>query len=331
MRLVIEGLLFVAVLIGVSVGTAFATFRAGDVLKDFLFSLDGPAIVAQQAPYAADQAFTKDDLENKYHIFLLTQSQATGRLDTKGADHDWNQAELRKLDFNLANTPAAWYGTRNHMRLSFYIGSLTGIPGDVEGGVCIQKCGAFYDGGFRDGGGLIGLNQGYYDLNGAPFDQTIIDHELTHRLHSLIADQLDPGVKTILGDADLLENPALSDPGAADGCSAKALLALRSLADVKSDDPHVNFEEGVAETSEIYLEGHRAFLESFGPIMDIWICGGGDDEVSNEDAMFYFPQAQALYELWQNQVFAGYSYDEEGALVAPVAAPSVSGLESVTP
>ena len=79
MRLVIEGLLFVAVLIGVSVGTAFATFRAGDALKDFLLSLDGPAIVAQQVPYAADQAFTKNDLEGKYHIFLLTQTQATGQ------------------------------------------------------------------------------------------------------------------------------------------------------------------------------------------------------------------------------------------------------------
>jgi hypothetical protein len=309
----------IALIAGLCVGTFFLTFSAGKVIKDFWLSLDGPTVVAQQTAYPESQFITKDDLNQKYHIYLLTQRQATGRDDAAGRDHDWTEAELHTLDLNLANTPALLYAKIGGARLSLFIGSLVGVGGDVPGGICGQECGGLYDGSFFFGGGLLGLDQRYYDLGPPAFDQTIIDHELTHRRYPLIAAGFEPALQSILGSKAYLALPEFS-AAALTVRPERAVLALASLAEVDSDDPHINFEEGIAETSEIYTQGYRTFMLAYGPELN----GQGDESyltpVSSKWLAAQFPQADALYRLWQDQIFDGYGYDQQGSLVAGTAA-----------
>jgi hypothetical protein len=305
-----------AILTGVVAGSLFVTVQAAGAARDLLLSLDGPTQVTQQSPYPSGQILAKDDLEGKYHIWLLTQREATGKVGADGLDHDWTQTELHTLDANLANTPAALYAKVDGVRLMLFIGDLTGTAGDVPGGLCRSECAGFYQSGFFMGGGLIGLNQGYYDHNTPAFDQTIVDHELTHRFHPAIAAILDPAVKTILGGKDYLALPEFTGTRVdSPMCNDKAIMALRSMSGSSLDDPHVNFEEGVAETSEIYISGYRAFMMAYGPELDGEGCGAYIGPLTDELLADTFLQADALYRLWQDQVFAGFGYDSGGLLV----------------
>ena len=313
--LLLKSLLMGAVLTGTIAGGFLFTLGAGQAAKSLVLSFDGPTQVSQQSPYSVNSVITKDDLQAKYHIWLLTQKGATGKSDAAGVDHDWTQTELHTLDANLANTPALLYAKTNGSRLSFFIGSLTGIYGDVKGGVCRQECGAFYDQSFFFDGGLIGLEQRYYDINTPAFDQTIIDHELTHRRHTIIASTLDPQIKALLAGHDYLALPEFSKAAAAAKGSRGAIIALRSFADAVSDDPHINFEEGVAETSEIYDLGYRAFMMAFGPELNGVGCEAYTTPVSADLLAAAFPAADAFYRLWQDQVLDGFGYDEQGSMV----------------
>ena len=319
-RLVWSALLGAA-LTGILIGSVLLTIGVAQAAKDLMLSLDGPIQVSQQSPYPANSVITKDDLDAKYHIWLLTQSQATGHPDAAGEDHDWTQTELHTLDANLANSPPRLYAKVNGFRLSFFIGSLTGSSGDVPGGICQQNCDGLYEQSFLFGGGLIGLDQNHYDIHTEAFDQTIIDHELTHRRHQLIAARFDAEVKTILAGSAYARPSDLIDPALPDKPGhTRAGLALTSLAGVSSEDPHVNFEEGVAETAEIYLEGYRAFMAAFGPELNGAGTKANPQSVRAELLAATFPQADALYRLWQDQVFDGFGYDQQRALVPGSAA-----------
>ena len=332
-RVALEALLLAAVAVGAAAGTLLLTVRGGDAATHFLLSLDGPAVVAQQSPYQPGQALSAEGLEQKYHIYLLAPGQVDGRPRSAGFARDWSQDELRKLDIDLSNTPAQMYGTAGGARLTLSIGSLDGIGGDIAGGVCKQDCGGFYDAPFYFGGGLVGFNQGYFDLNTAAFDQTLVDHELAHREHQIIAAGFDPAVRSVLGDIPYLSLPEFSGTDLPPGiCSAKAILALRSLSGAPSDDPHIDFEEGVAETSEMYIGGYRTFMAAYGPELNGRGCGSYALPPDAELLAAEFPQADALYRLWQDQVFWGFGYDETGMLVpGPAAIPGQLDPATWTP
>jgi len=59
---------------------------------------------------------------------------------------------------------------------------------------------------------------------------------------------------------------------------------------------------------------------AYGPELN----GQGDEgyltPVSAKWLAAQFPQADALYRLWQDQLFDGYGYDQQGSLVAGAAA-----------
>ena len=107
--------------------------------------------------------------------------------------------------------------------------------------------------------------------------------------------------------------------------------ALRSFAagTGAGSEPYVNFEEGVAETSEIYIQGYAVFMMDFGPELNGAGYAAYDFPIASEFLAATFPGADALYRLWQDQIFGGYGYGNDGALV-PGAQASPTQLDPVT-
>ena len=294
-----------------------------ETLAHNLFDYPGPdgspVVVAQQNPYREDLPLTRAMVQNKYHIHLLTQDEAGAGWAPKTPQTDWTQTELHLIDQNFSNIPAEMYEEVNGHQLSIFIGSLTGASGDIAGGVCSDQCGGIFDFDYDAYGGLIGLNRAAYNEQNVSYDQTILVHELAHRKYYEMRQAMARDIKALLAGNDYLNLPEFNGPSKVDDPTRYAILALKSLAagDDNPKDPHVILTEGVAEAAELYCAGYAAFMMEFGPalngkgyayyelpVMDIFLQGE-------------FPQADALYRLWQKAIFGGYGYQPfDGDLVS---------------
>jgi hypothetical protein len=101
--------------------------------------------------------------------------------------------------------------------------------------------------------------------------------------------------------------------------TARAIIALSSLAtpDPNPQNPHVNPVEGTAELAELYVGGYSAFMNAVGPELNSKGCRYyvGRPIV---DALLQkeFPQADALYRFYQDNIFGGYGYGSQGNMIS---------------
>jgi hypothetical protein len=318
-RAFLEGFAACAMIAIVSVASFWGTNALVRNLLDYSGPDHSPSVVAQQNPYRDDLPLTREMVQNKYQIRLLAQDEVGSGFDPPTSQAGWSQSELHLIDRNLANIPAEMYEEVNGRQLSIFIGSLAGSRGDVVGGVCGNQCGGIFDFVYNGYGGLIGLDRGSYNEKNPSYDQTILVHELTHRKYYETRAAIAKDLKSLLDGNNYLKLPEFSDQSRVNDSTARyAIMALKSFASGEDNpkNPHLILPEGVAETSEIYCSGYAVFMMEFGPELN----GGGytayefpimDNFLANE-----FPQADALYRLWQKDIFGGYGYNPfDGSLV----------------
>jgi len=306
-------------LVIISAGTWWGTDALVHNLLDYPGPDSSPVVVAQQNPYRDDLPLTREMVQNKYHVRLLNQDEVGPGFDPPSPQAAWTQDELHLIDQNLSNIPAEMYEEVNGHQLSIFIGSLTGSPGDVAGGVCDQQCGGIFDFAYNAYGGLIGLDRHAYNQKNSNYDQTILVHELTHRKYYETRKAIAKDLKSLLDGNGYLKLPEFSDQSkVADSTARYAILALKSFAAGEDNpkDPHMILPEGVAETSEIYDSGYTVFMMAFGPELNGQGYAYYDFPVPDSFLQSEFPQADTLYRLWQKNIFGGYGYDPfDGSLV----------------
>lgn len=271
------------------------------------------------AVYSKDQAKENSltdlryqkEIEKKYGIELLTMEQA---YDFMGKEYNqlhsgspsnppvvWSSEQLKMYDELFSFMPSSLLEPINGKDLKLFQDTLLETDCSCNG-QSFGNTGVIY---------VLETN-----LREKTFTTTI--HEATHRLDNLTGFSIQKGVKEIIGDRlqELhTQEVFISDnTEEGDGLSSRILL---SLANKDADQPQIGntdlgnhhiLLEGVAELSEMYIRGHKEFMESLGPILD----GKGESIKQTNPTISLaenFPNTQALYNYYKDHVFGGKEYD----------------------